>query len=145
MKVKNMSAGFKLYKKGASLGGDTSFFEMVSGKNTETKQTKSLAYILTHCPEFRQQLFSLPQIKGKIGKYIKDCDYIRIDGEMLSIDGKYRRDITITFYRSDQPQLTIVIEAKGLDVTAKGKTIEKQLSKYLTKKTFQTLQVSPKS
>lgn len=139
-----MTSGFNLYKKGLVKSGDTSFFEMVSGKDTETKQTKCLAYMLTHCPEFRKELLSQLQIWPKIKKHVNSCDYVRVDAEMFSVDRKHRRDITLTFYKLNQVKLVIVIEAKGLNAKANKVSIEKQLSKYLNKKNYPEFFDKPK-
>lgn len=132
----NIDCCFRLYQKSGSAIRST-FYDLIEG-DTETKQTKALAFLLSKYPVLIQSIISMPQINKRIRDKLKDgyndileADYIQVDAEMIG-EGTtgIRRDITITFYKNKRKSLVLIIEAKNIILNSRF-NVEEQLASYM--------------
>lgn len=134
----SFSTSFKLYKKDENSKTESTIFDLIDGER-ETKQTKGLAYIFMKFPELIDNLikthFIHKKIKNLLGKgykNFKNCDFVRVDAEMLAAGNSLiRRDITLTFYEYGIKKLIIVIEAKSISKVNVSRNVIAQLKQYL--------------
>lgn len=134
---KNIDCCFRLYQKSASTIRST-FYDLIAG-DTETKQTKALAFLLSKYPVLIQSIINMHQINKRIRDKLNDgyrdileADYIQVDAEMLAEGGAtdIRRDITISFYKNKKKRLVLIIEAKNIKLSSRFNIIE-QLASYM--------------
>ncbi|WP_336775287.1 hypothetical protein [Paenibacillus sp. MMO-58] len=121
-----MKTSFRLYQNNAS------FFNLIDG-DSETKQTKGLAYLFATFPDllthFCSQIPDLPSLK--------EIDFVQVDAEMTSFGPKpIRRDITLSLFKGRIKQFILIIEAKSIKVSAKVNDIKDQLISYLDPQHF---------
>ncbi|MBD8014497.1 hypothetical protein [Planococcus wigleyi] len=137
--VKQVKSSFKLYQKFNS-NSESTLFELVSGKNNETKQTKCLAFLISKSPTVLSKILKISNIKNTL-KNIESLknynyDFYRVDAEMIS-EGtpRIRRDITISFYKENKMKFVIVIEAKSVLIKNVNR-LTPQLEQYLDKRHY---------
>lgn len=133
-----METSFHIYddKKNKHKHDDASIFDLISGNDNEPKQTKGLAYIFYHYPEFLLKYFLeikaiKTEIKLKVRNFkIKEIETVEIDAENISDNGD-RPDIVIKFLKRNAVLLVLIIEAKSIKKNIKQKYLFEQINKYL--------------
>lgn len=142
-----IKTSFKLYQEQNSKL-ESSIFDLIDG-DSETKQTKGLAYLLKLDTKIIEKILSLKIVSSRLKELLgnninklKNVEFIQVDAEMLSLDNPpVRRDITITFYGKSKDKLenekilVIIIEAKSAKLKSVG-NIKKQLNKYFDSKHY---------
>jgi len=112
-----MEASFHIYddKKKKHKHDDASIFDLISGNN-EPKQTKGLAYIFYHYPEFLLKYFLdidaiKTELKLKFPNFkMKEVEAIEVDAENITDTGD-RPDIIIKLLKKNTVLLVLIIEA----------------------------------
>lgn len=120
---------------------NSSFFDLIDG-DKETQQTKGLGLLLAKSETALKNLLSIEKIHSKFGKInLTQIDQVIVNSELVSnLDTKYRADILIRLYLSNQPVKAIIIEAKSLNKNISAKSAAIQLENYLSKEAFKELQ-----
>lgn len=124
----NEQRRFRVYQNENSSNYST-VFDLING-NDEVKQTKGLAYIFYYEPIVLKEFLKLKQVRKCIEtallntriayNKILNCDYFRVDAEMMSVNKKnpIRRDITITFFEKGIKEFVLIIEAKNIKLNS---------------------------
>lgn len=122
--MKSLRTEFKIYRKD-DVKINASIFDFIDG-DFETKQTKSLAYVIKIYPSFLKELFKIiPDLK------YESFNELIIDAE-LRTNMKKRSDILLRMYKNKIAVLALLFEAKSIKSKIVNiKSIEKQIENYL--------------
>lgn len=133
-----MKTHFRLYNDNL-LNYRSTIFDLISGAK-EPKQTKGLAFILSHeygfLLEFIKQKFIQKNLKNKLK--IRDITSVEISAEQNSTDKK-RADIIIKIDEANKPTTAIIIEAKSIIANVDYNKIQKQIEGYLKESSYPEL------
>lgn len=132
-----MKTMMRLYQEGRTDYHST-FFDLING-DTETKQTKGLAYLFSRYPKLIRLLLRELNRRnpGDTPAFKEDYDFVQVDAEMLAAGvHKIRRDITLSLFQGNRKKLVIVIEAKSAGLYAKAQEVCSQLAAYLDPNNF---------
>jgi hypothetical protein len=133
-----MKIHFRLYNDNL-LNYRSTVFDLISGAK-EPKQTKGLAFILSHENSFFLKFIKLQLIQNKIKNKLKirNITSVEISAEQNSTDKK-RADIIIKIDQDNQPFIALIIEAKSIIANVDTNEIHKQIRGYLNKISYPEL------
>jgi hypothetical protein len=133
-----MKIHFRLYNDN-HLNYRSTIFDLISGAK-EPKQTKGLAFILSHENSFLLKFIKLQLIQNKLKTKlnIRSITSVEISAEENSAN-KTRADIIIKIDQANQPYIAIIIEAKSIIANVDTNEIQKQIRGYLNKSSYPEL------
>lgn len=142
-----MKLDFKLYANGKAEYNST-IFDFIHG-DKETKQTKSLAYILSQYEDFLFIFLEYAPIKAELERVLKSplnrkaISSIEVSAERMT-EGMKRADVVIKIDVKRKPLVAIIVEAKSIKVSVNKSSLVSQINHYLHEAEFSGLADYPR-
>lgn len=126
-----MKTYFRVYNSDDKTKIESSLFDLISG-DSETKQTKGLAYVLSQNEYFLYKFvqYVVRKIKPELSAKLKRTMTVIVEAERILVNKK-RADILIRINVDEKPFLAILIEAKSILVNHNAESTEFQIMGYI--------------